>query len=107
MITRYLAALKDGRIDELPIADDLTFENPISGPGSGAESFKAFLSGFLPAIGDARIVESVCEGERVVLLWEIDSVFGNIPILEIFRLRDGIVTATRAFFDPRPVLGGK
>jgi len=106
IIKRHIAALEARELDALPIAENISFENPVSGAGSGAESFRAFLSGFLSAIEKTRVHRFVSDGEYVVAHWEIDSVFGIIPILEIFRVEDELIVESKAFFDPRPVLGG-
>ena len=106
IIEIHIAAVRSRELDSLPIADDIAFENPVSGRQQSAESFRAFLSGFVSAISDARVHRFVCDGDLVVAEWEVDSVFGTIQILEIFRLEGGLIVESRAFFDPRPVLGG-
>ena len=104
-VAAFLNALKQKDLSLAPLADDIDFEDPISGKNTGAENFRAFLSGFLPAIGDIRIHSHVCEDDFVVTHWEVDGVFGIIPILEKFRVRDGKITEAFGFFDPRPILG--
>lgn len=106
IVERHISALTAGDLSALPIAENISFDNPVSGAQNGADSFRAFLSGFLTAIGDARVQRFVSEGEFVVAHWEVDSVFGIIPILEIFRIQNGAIVESKAFFDPRPVLGG-
>ena len=101
----YLNALKQKDLSLAPFADDLKFSDPIAGVDSGAEKFKAFLAGFLPAINDVRVLSHVCEDDFVVTHWEVDAVFGIIPILEKFRVRDGRIIEAFGFFDPRPILG--
>lgn len=105
-VERYLNALKKKDLSLAPLADNISFEDPVAGKGRGAEDFRAFLSGFLPAINDVHVHRHVCEGEYVVTHWEVDAVFGIIPILEMFRIEDGLITEAIAYFDPRPILGG-
>jgi len=104
-VEAYLNALKQKDLSLAPFADDLKFYDPIAGNGSGADKFKAFLSGFLPAINDIRIISHVCEDDFVVTHWEVDTVFGIIPILEKFRVENSVITEAFGFFDPRPILG--
>lgn len=104
-VQNYLNALKQKDLSLAPLADDIYFDDPVAGKGKGLDNFRAFLSGFLPAIHDVRIHKHVCEGEYVVTHWEVDAVFGIIPILEMFRVEDGKITETIAYFDPRPILG--
>ena len=105
VVEAYLNAMKQKDLSLAPFADDLAFTDPVAGSNTGAENFKAFLSGFLPAINDITVHSHVCEDEFVVTHWEVDTVFGIIPILEKFRVRDGKIIEALGFFDPRPILG--
>jgi limonene-1,2-epoxide hydrolase len=104
-VEAFLDALKQKNLSLAPFSDDLKFSDPIAGNNTGAENFKTFLQGFLSAINDVRILSHVCEDEFVVTHWEVDAVFGIIPILEKFRVRDGRIIEAFGFFDPRPILG--
>jgi len=101
----YLNALKQKDLSLAPFADDILFEDPLAGKNTGAENFKAFLSGFLPAIKDVRVLRHVCEGEYVATYWEVDGVFGVVPIMEMFRIQNGKITEAIGIFDPRPIVG--
>ena len=104
-VEAYLNALKQKDLSLAPFAADISFEDPVAGKNTGAENFEAFLAGFLPAITDVRVLSHVCEDDFVVTHFEVDGVFGIIPILEKFRVRDGKITEAFGFFDPRPILG--
>lgn len=106
IVERHINAVRAGELPALPIDDNISFENPISGRQAGAESYRAFLSGFLSAVEGAKVHRYICDGEYVVADWEVESVFGIIPILELFRIDNGRIVESKAFFDPRPVLGG-
>lgn len=105
-VEAYLNALKQKDLSLAPIADDLYFEDHLAGKNKGAENFKAFLSGFLPAIKDVRIHRHISEGEYVATQWEVSGVFGLIQVMEMFRVREGKIVEAIGYFDPRPVLGG-
>ncbi|HEX8370513.1 MAG TPA: nuclear transport factor 2 family protein [Pyrinomonadaceae bacterium] len=105
VVEAYLNALKQKDLSLAPLADDVAFEDPLAGKNTGAENLRAFLSGFLPAINDVRIHRHICEDDFVVTHWEVDAVFGIIPILEKFRVRDGKIVEAFGFFDPRPIVG--
>lgn len=104
-VENYLNALKQKDLSLASFAEDMIFFDPVAGNGNSAESFKAFLSGFLPAINDVKVISHVCEGEFVVTHWEVDTVFGIIPILEKFRIKNGEITEALGFFDPKPIIG--
>ena len=104
-VEAYLNALKNRDLSFAPFDDDILFDDPISERNTGAENFRAFLSGFLPAIEDIRVISHVCEGEFVVTNFEADGVFGTVQMLAKFRLRDDKIIEALNFFDPRPILG--
>lgn len=105
IVEKYLNSLRQQDLSDAPLAGDVCFENPISGKGRGIENMKAWLSGYLPAFQDVRVLQHVCEGEFVVTHWEAESAFGTIPILEKFRIRDGLIIEAVSFLDPRPIFG--
>jgi len=104
-VEKYLNALRTKDLSLAPLADELKFEDSVAGKGSGAENFRAFLSGFLPAINAVKVIEHICEDDWVVTHWEVGTVFGIIPILEKFRTRDGKIVEAIGYFDPIPILG--
>lgn len=105
VVESYLSAIKQKDLSLARLADDLSFEDPLTGKASGADNLRAFLTGFLPAVNEVRIHQHICEGKTVVTHWEVDGIFGIIPILEKFRIEDGNIKEMIAFFDPRPILG--
>ena len=105
VVEAFLNSLKNKDLSLAPLADEIYFEDPVAGKNSGAENFKAFLSGFLLAIKDVRIIIHICEDDYVVTHWEAETVFGTIPILEKFRIENGQITEALGYFDPRPILG--
>lgn len=104
-VERFLDALRAKDLSQAPLADGLKFDNPITGAGRGRSAMNAFLSGFLAAINDITVIEHIADGNTVATHFEVDAVFGNIPIMQIFIIRDGLIVESRAFFDPRPILG--
>lgn len=105
VVESYIEAIGRKDLTFEMLADDVYFEDPMTVRSHGAENLRAFLKGFLAAINSVKIIEHICEGETVVTHWEVDGIFGIIPILEKFRIRDGKITEAIAFFDPSPVLG--
>lgn len=99
----YLDAIRSKDLTSAPIAPDIFFTDPLVGELTGEEAWRGFLSQVLPAISGVRVEQHIAEGDRVTTLWEADTVWGVIPILELFRVEDGKVKEARAFFDPRPI----
>lgn len=105
IVESYIEAIGKKDLTFEMLADDVYFEDPMTVRSHGADNLRAFLKGFLAAIESVKIIEHICDGETVVTHWEVDGIFGIIPILEKFRVKDGKITEAIAFFDPRPVLG--
>ena len=102
-VERYLDALRTKDLSRAPLAPDLFFTDPLVGERTGVEAWQEFIGPILPALKDVRIKQHVTEGDHVTTLWEADTVWGVIPILELFRIENGLVKEARAFFDPRPI----
>jgi hypothetical protein len=105
IVESYIEAIGEKDLSFEMLADDIHFEDPMTVKSQGAENLRAFLKGFLPAIESVKIIEHICENDTVVTHWEVDGIFGIIPILEKFKIENGKITEAIAFFDPRPILG--
>ncbi len=104
-VEKYLDALRQKHLSPAPLDRDLKFSDPLAGEGSSADSFRAFLSGFLPGISGVHVIRHVADGEYVATHWEVNGMFGPIPILQIFRVRKGLIIESTALYDPRPAIG--
>lgn len=104
-VEAYINGIGNKDLSFETLDENIYFEDPMTVKSHGKENLRAFLTGFLPAIGDVKIHEHICENETVVTHWEIDGVFGAVKILEKFTVKDGKITEAIAYFDPRPILG--
>lgn len=102
-VERYLDAIRSKELSRAPIVPDIFFTDPLVGELTGEEAWRGFVGQMLPAINNVSIKQHVAEGDRVATLWEADTVWGVIPILELFRVEDGRIIEARAFLDPRPI----
>lgn len=99
----YLDAVRSGDLSRAPVAADIFFTDPLIGELEGEEAWRGFVGQLLPAVNGVTVRQHVAEGDRVATLWEADTVWGIIPILELFRVEDGRIKEARAFLDPRPI----
>lgn len=106
VVERYLKGLREKDLSEVPFAPDVVFESPLSPQVTGAAPVQELLAGLFPAIRDVRIHRHIAEGEYVATLFDLDTVFGVIPVFDCFRIVDGQVRQIRPFYDPRPILDG-
>ncbi|HEX8174769.1 MAG TPA: nuclear transport factor 2 family protein [Pyrinomonadaceae bacterium] len=99
----YLNAIRSKDLSSAPVAPDIFFTDPLVGEMTGVEAWRGFVGQLLPAISGVSVKQHVAEGDRVATLWEADTVWGVIPVLELFRIEDGRIKEARAFLDPRPI----
>lgn len=101
---RYLECLKTGNVSDFPVAEDITFEDPLtSGPVRGKQHFLDFVAPLAPMFRSIEVHQTIEQGEFVVVRWTAHLVMGTTPVLELFRVRDGLVVESTAYFDPRPI----
>jgi limonene-1,2-epoxide hydrolase len=105
-VERYLDAIRSKDLSRASVAPDIFFTDPLAGERTGEEALRGFIGQMLPAIKGVEVKQHVVEGDFVSTLWEADSVWGVIPILELFRVQEGKIKEARAFFDPRPIKMG-
>lgn len=105
-VERYIDAIRSKDLSRAPIMPDIFFTDPLIGELTGEQAWRDFVGQLLPAVHDARVKQHVVEGELVATLWEADTIWGIIPIFELFRVQDGRIKEARAFLDPRPIQGG-
>jgi limonene-1,2-epoxide hydrolase len=102
-VERYLDALRSKDVSRAPLAPDIFFTDPLVGEMTGVDAWRGFIAQLLPAIKDVRVKQHVADGDLVATMWEAETIWGVIPIFELFRVDDGRIKEARAFFDPRPI----
>jgi limonene-1,2-epoxide hydrolase len=102
-VERYIDAIRSKDLSRAPIMPDIFFTDPLIGELTGEQAWRDFVGQLLPAVRDARVHQHVAEGEFVATFWEADTIWGIIPIFELFRVEDGRIKEARAFLDPRPI----
>ncbi len=106
VVERYLAALKSGRLDEVPFAPDVTFESPLSTRVTGRGAVIEALTAIMPAVVGVTVRDHIAEGEFVATRFELQTPFGPIDVFDRFRVINGLLAEIRPFYDPRPIVDG-
>lgn len=102
-VESYFGAIRAKDLSRVPLAEDVTFEDPLTPKLSGREAVLAFLANFLPAFNGLTIKQHIADGEYVATMWEAETTFGVIPIFECFRVVEGEIKEAKAFLDQRPI----
>lgn len=86
------------------LTDDMTFRGPL-GATNGADEYVAGLKGLSEAVDRAEQVAVIADGEDVCIVYDLFVAGERMPTVGWYQFRDGRISAIRAFFDPRPMLG--
>jgi limonene-1,2-epoxide hydrolase len=103
-----LAAWTGGDVEAVRgmIHDDVTFDGPL-GHTEGADEYMEGLRGMSRMVSGVHQHRIAVDGEDVFIAYDLlTEVAGPIPTVGWYRVRDGRIAALRAYFDPRPLLGG-
>lgn len=102
----YLRGLRDKDLRAVPFAPGVTLESPLTPKLTGVGPVVAFLTGLFPAIKDVRITRVIADGEFVAVMFDLDTIFGVIPVFDYIRVANGLIQETRPYYDPRPITEG-
>jgi hypothetical protein len=103
--TAFLKAMKDKDLSQAPLADNVSYEGPLSGePIHGRDHVSRFLGVYLPVIEDVRLLRQIAEGDHVAMVWQAQTSFGQISLVYVFRVEAGQIAEIQAFYDPRGFL---
>lgn len=105
-VESYLQALGRRNLTGVPFAEGVTLESPLTETLVGADRVVEFLTGLFPAVKDVRINRHIVEGEFDAVMFDLDTVFGVIPVFDCIRVRDGLIHEIRPYYDPRPITEG-
>jgi hypothetical protein len=53
-----------------------------------------------------NVSRHIADGEWCATLFEMETPFGALPMIDWFHVVDGQIKSIRVFFDPRPIVDG-
>ena len=106
VVEQYIDAVLRNDEASLPLDPEIVFEGPMR-TLRGIEEFRQGLDPFLKIVKSIKVVRLTADDETCAAAIEIDTIYGLIPFLEYFYLREGLIYKIRAYHDPRPILEGK
>lgn len=107
--TAFFAAMERKSLEEAPIAEDSSYESPLTPePIAGREHLIRFIGAYLPAMKEVRVIRHIAGGDHVATIWQAGTVFGigTISLVYVFRVEAGLIAAIQAFYDPRGFIEG-
>jgi hypothetical protein len=104
-VEAYIGAVRRNDSRGLPLHPDVVFEGPLRSY-RGIVEFEKGLADFVPLMKGINVMGLTADDETCAAALEIDTIFGQVPFLEYFHVKDGKIMSIRAYYDPRPVLDG-
>ena len=102
-----LAAWSSGDLDTTRalLSEDVTFAGPL-GSTQGADAYIEGIKGMVKIVERADQREVFAEGDDVCIIYDLVTKTppASIPTAGWYKIRNGKITAVRAFFDPRPLM---
>jgi hypothetical protein len=105
-VEAYLNGLGAKDLSAAPFHPEVVSEGPLGPAIRGSGALRSFLGGMFPAIKAIRIVRHIVDGEWCATVFDFETIFGVIPIMDCFHVVDGQIVSIRPYYDPRPVIEG-
>jgi ketosteroid isomerase-like protein len=105
VVKTYFDAVRNNDTGSLPLHKDVVFVGPL-GTHRGLAAFEKGLADFTQILKSINVVHLTADDDTCAAALEIDTIFGLIPFLEYFHVKDDKIISIRAYYDPRPVLDG-
>jgi hypothetical protein len=106
IVEQYLDAVARNDEASLPLDPEILFESPLA-TTRGLAEFHEGLARFIPTLKSIKVLRLTADDETCAAVLELDLIYGVIPFLEYFYVRDGLIYKIRAYYDPRPILEGR
>ena len=105
-VDAYMRALTAKDLSAAPLHADVTFESPLSPLIQGLDAVRQVFTGFFPAMSGIKVNQHIASGEWCATLFEMETPFGTLPMVDWFHVVDGQIKSIRVYFDPRPIVDG-
>ena len=103
ILEAYVEALVDGDFSDVPMTDDVTFQNPFqSEPISGADTVQSYEEeNFSKAIDGVQDgVSYIIDGDEATVIFVLEMSKGFlVPTADYFRFDHGKISMIRPYFD--------
>lgn len=99
VVESYTYGLGNGDFSNVPFADDVSYESPLTPKRSGKEAID-FLAGLFPIMKGAEIKQHIVEGEYIATVFHLRTPNGVTAIFDKFRVVDGKLKEINPYYDP-------
>lgn len=105
VVEAYIDAVRRNDANSLPLHPDAVFTSPLN-VYRGIAAFREGLAAFVPILKNIEVERLTADNETCAAALKLHTIFGVLPFLEYFHVRDGQIISIQAYYDPRPILEG-
>jgi len=95
----YITGLGSGDFSDVPFAEDVSYESPLTPRLQGQEAID-FLSGLFPLMRGSEILQHIVEGEYIASLFILHTPNGKTHVFDKFRVVEGKLKEINPYYDP-------
>jgi predicted SnoaL-like aldol condensation-catalyzing enzyme len=99
VVERYISGLGNGDFSNVPFADDVNYESPLTPKQTGQDAIN-FLAALCPIMKGAEIRQHIVEGDYVATIFHLRTANGVTAIFDEFRVVDGKLKEINPYYDP-------
>ena len=91
-------ATKD--LSKVPLAEDVTFEEPLMPKLTGRQTIKSFLASILPVVKGIQLKQHIVEGNYVAPVFDMETIHGVDHVFDWIQIVDGEIKGIHTFYYP-------
>ena len=99
VVESYIYGLGNGDFSDVPFADDVSYESPLTPKRTGKDAIE-FLSALFPIMRGAEVKQHIVEGEYVATVFHLKTPNGSTVVFDKFRVIDGKLKEINPYYDP-------
>ena len=99
VVESYIHGLGDGDFSNVPFADDVSYESPLSPQRTGRDAIE-FLSALFPIMRGAEVQQHIVEDDYVATVFHLRTPNGVTAVFDKFRVVDGRLKEINPYYDP-------
>lgn len=107
ILDQYFEGVFNNEISSIPLAEDVTFNSPLSGHISGKEKVLEFLADVAASFSNAQyhVDKDIIDGNDAFSLVQVRLSQGEIlNMAHVFGIDKGSIRSINVIFDPRVIL---
>jgi Domain of unknown function (DUF4904) len=99
VVESYIHGLGNGDFSQVPFADDVSYESPLTPKRTGQDAI-TFLAALFPIMRGADVQQHIVEGEYVATVFHLRTPNGVTTVFDKFRVVDGKLKEINPYYDP-------